>query len=98
MTTPGGGTAVDLPTTVQALVDLVVIPNQTQDQVNAGLLSFPQVRERVVAVQQVLAGDPSSAVLSYEQVRDFIRDNVPSITQAQKSIAELTARIASAEQ
>ena len=60
MATPG---PTEVANAVQQLVDQVVIPNQTADQVNAGLLRSTQVRERVLDLQRLITGHPTNGLL-----------------------------------
>ena len=80
MTTPTG---VDPTSQLQGLIDLVVNPNQTQEQANAGQLSFVQVREQLLLMKQALEGKqvPGTQDLTYEQLQAWIRDNAPKVVQ-----------------
>ena len=97
MTTPTG---VDPASQLQGLIDLVVNPNQTQEQANAGQLSFVQVREQLLLMKQALEGKqvPGTQDLTYEQLQAWIRDNAPKVVQQQTTLDALNARVLNTEQ
>ena len=64
------------------------MPNQTQDQVNAGEFTFQQVRERVLYLGNKLETvDPGA--LTYDQVRDWAKDTAPQIQPLTTRISTL---------
>ncbi len=76
---------------LQALVDLIVAPNQTQEQRNRGELSFAQTVEALKRVTTELEG-PSGG-LSYERVRDFVQTHGPSIPKLESAADELKSQV-----
>ena len=77
---------------VQQLSQMLRIPNQTQDQVNAGEFTFQQVRERVQYLGNKLeTGDPGS--LTYDQIRDWAKETAPQIKPLTDKISTLEATL-----
>ena len=72
---------IDVNAALQQLIDLVIVPNQTDAQANAGQLSLVQIRDRGLGLHRELSGDIGNGVLSYEQIRDYVRDNAQRLSQ-----------------
>ena len=90
----------DLAAQVQVLVDLVICPNQTSDQLSAGQLSYVQLRDLVLRQQRTLSGtDPTSAgiALSYDQIVEHVRDVAPKVVEIRQAVDVVNDRVANVE-
>ena len=77
---------------VQQISQMLRMPNQTQDQVNAGEFTFQQVRERVQYLGNKLETvDPGS--LTYDQIRDWAKETAPQIKPLTDKISTLEATL-----
>ena len=106
MTTPGAdpraneiaaANQADPAARLQSLVDLVLMPAQTPQQMQSGELSFTQLREVAVQINNLVQGNPAGGVLSYEQVREYLKDNAPKIQGMQGAIELVNNRVGNVE-
>jgi len=82
-TTPGISTAEKVLT---ELYDLVINPNQTTDQLNAGELTFGQVRTLVIQIQELVKGDGTPNKPGHDNV-------VIALNAISTQVAEMAQRI-----
>ena len=68
-----------LVTEVTALSQLIRMPTQTQDQVNAGEFSFQQVRERLLYLGNKLEVSTDPSELTYDQIREYVKETAPKL-------------------
>ena len=78
---------------LQGLISLIYMPNQTQDQANAGEYNFLQLRSTVNELHKTLAGDTANGVLSFQQMRDHTKQTAPIIPNLEKGQIALLSRV-----
>ena len=92
-----------LATQVQELIQLVVVPGQTSEQVTGGNLSLPQIKKSVVGLLKVLKLeklmeiDPGDTPVSYEQVLDHVVSASPQVLTLTEGLEALTNRVKNLE-
>ena len=64
---------------VASLSQLIWMPNQSQDQVNAGEFSFQQVRERLLYLGNKLEVSTDPSELTYDQIREYVKETAPKL-------------------
>jgi hypothetical protein len=86
---------------LQGLINLIVVPaNPYQNplQPNAADFNYLQIRDAVLVLQNAIQGNPSGGVLSYEQVKEYVKDTAPKLGQIQVALTNLDARVDSVTQ
>jgi hypothetical protein len=74
---------------LQEVYELVIKPNQTTEQVNAGDLNYKQVRELVLAVQTTMKGDGTPTRPGIEQMMIQVNNLTQALTDTQARLAQV---------
>jgi len=82
---------------LQTAIDLVLMPQQTAQQMQSGEINYVQLREVVGRINTALTGDPTAGALSYEQVVAHIKDWAPKLVTMEASLGQVENRVVGVE-